>query len=161
MTFSSPNGSPSDFRPSEPAVQTSGVARMPAAPVPLPTAQPAPGWYVEPGKPGVLRYWNGVSWEEWRKPLVEAPSVTQGQKNMGIAYLLAVLVGCLGIHNFYLGRIGAGVGQLVLWLLFLLTAVFLVGSVFLIAVAIWVIVDLCLIPSYVRAAALRAVGPQR
>jgi TM2 domain-containing membrane protein YozV len=159
MSFSTPNGANSDSEfvdPSSP--MPNSIARIDPAPMAMPVVQPAPGWYVEPGKPGVLRYWNGTGWEEWRKPLVEAPTVTQGQKSLAVAYLLAFFIGGLGIHNFYLGRTGAGVGMLVLWILGVLTTGFLVGLVLLAAVGIWLIVDLCLIPSYVRTSALRAVG---
>lgn len=158
MTFSAPNGSNSESEFIDPLPGPNSIARIDPAPVAFPVAQPAPGWYVEPGKPGVLRYWNGTGWEEWRKPLVDAPSVTQGQKSLAVAYVLAFFVGGLGIHNFYLGRTGAGVGMLVLWILCVLTAGFLVGFFLLAAVGIWLIVDLCLISSYVRASALRAVG---
>jgi TM2 domain-containing membrane protein YozV len=159
MSFSTPNGANSEFEFAESSSPTpNSIARIDPAPIATSMAQPAPGWYVEPGKPGVLRYWNGTGWEEWRKPLVEAPSVTQGQKSLAVAYLLAFFIGGLGIHNFYLGRTGAGVGMLVLWILGVLTAGFLVGFFLLAAVGIWLIVDLCLIPSYVRTSALRAVG---
>ena len=158
MTFSAPNSSNSESAFIDPSLAPNSIARIEPAPVASPVAQPAPGWYVEPGKPGVLRYWNGASWEEWRKPLVDAPSVTQGQKSIAVAYVLALFIGGLGIHNFYLGRTGAGVGMLVLWILGVLTAGFLVGFFLLAAVGIWLIVDLCLIPSYIRTSALRAVG---
>lgn len=159
MSFSTPNGANSESEFVDPSFSMpNSIARIDPAPIAAPLAQPAPGWYVEPGKPGVLRYWNGAGWEEWRKPLVEAPSVTQGQKSLAVAYLLAILFGGLGIHNFYLGRTGAAVGMLVLYVLGVLTAVFFVGLLLLAAVGTWLIVDLCLIPSYVRTSALRAVG---
>jgi TM2 domain-containing membrane protein YozV len=142
MSFSTPNGANSDSEfvdPSSP--MPNSIARIDPAPMAMPVVQPAPGWYVE-----------------WRKPLVEAPTVTQGQKSLAVAYLLAFFIGGLGIHNFYLGRTGAGVGMLVLWILGVLTTGFLVGLFLLAAVGIWLIVDLCLIPSYVRTSALRAVG---
>ena len=162
MSFTEPHDPSPEFRDasSEPSpANGSAIAPIPAAaiapiaPQPLPT----PGWYVEPGKPGVLRYWNGVGWEEWRKPLVEAPSVTQGQKSTGVAYLLALFLGMTGAHNFYLGRVGPAVGMLVLWLLGLFTTAFFIGGVFFLAVGIWLIVDLFLIPGYVRSSALRSV----
>ena len=122
---------------------------------------PAPGWYQEPEKPGVLRYWNGVSWEEWRKPLVEAPSIDQGQKSVAVAYLLLLFVGGLGVHRFYLGRTGTGVTMLVLWLLGVATiAAFGFGALLLIAVGIWTLVDLFLVPVMAREAALRSIRPR-
>jgi TM2 domain-containing membrane protein YozV len=157
MSFTESSGPVPEFRdPASEQNPGAGSAMLPIAPVAA-TPLPTPGWYAEPGKPGVLRYWNGAGWEEWRKPLVEAPTVTQGQKSTAVAYVLALFIGMTGAHNFYLGRIGPAVGMLVLWIVGLLTAVFFVGSLFFIAVGIWLIVDLCLIPSYIRAGALRAV----
>jgi TM2 domain-containing membrane protein YozV len=121
---------------------------------------PAPGWFQEPGAPGVLRYWNGVSWEDWRKPLVEAPSIDQGQKSIGVAYLLLIFVGATGAHRFYLGRTGSAVAMLVLWLVGLVTSLIVIGIFLLVAVSIWQLVDLFLIPGIIRAASLRSIRPQ-
>lgn len=160
------------FEPVEPTVSlTKGGALSPTSAIPaaslVPAAAaaarplPAPGWYQEPDKPGVLRYWNGASWEEWRKPLVEAPTIDQGQKSMAIAYLLLIFVGSTGAHRFYLGRIGSAVTMLVLWLVGLATSVLLIGIPLLMAVGIWTLVDLFLVPGMIRTAALRSIQPMR
>lgn len=39
-------------RPSRPAAARQG---------PIP-AQPGPGWYPSPGRPGYVRWWNGIGW---------------------------------------------------------------------------------------------------
>jgi len=64
-------------------------------------------------------------------------------KSIGVAYILLIFLGFLGIHQFYLGKIGRGI-------LYLLTAgLFFVG----------VIVDLFTLPSQVKTInARRAVG---
>ena len=46
-------------------------------------------------------------------------SATSGQKSKFIAGILAILLGTLGIHNFYLGFTKKGVTQLLLFVFFL------------------------------------------
>ncbi|AMU88809.1 hypothetical protein ATM17_07100 [Sphingopyxis macrogoltabida] len=67
------------------------------------------------------------------------------RKSTGVAYLLCIFLGGLGIHRFYLGRSGSGAAQLVLWVLGWVT--FFVAWI---PLGIWVIVDLFLIPSIAR-----------
>jgi TM2 domain-containing membrane protein YozV len=83
--------------------------------------------------------------------------VANDAKSTGVAYLLAIFLGGLGAHRFYLGRTGSGIAQLVLFILGWLTLAIVVGGVFLLIVGIWVLVDLFLIPGMVTAdkAALR------
>ena len=47
-----------------------------------------------------------------------AKTVVNGQKSKFIAGILAILLGSLGIHNFYLGYNGKGIAQLLLWVFF-------------------------------------------
>ncbi len=56
-------------------------------------------------------------------------------KSRLVYILLALFLGCLGVHNFYAGYTGKGVAQL---LLTLLSVGFLSFFVF-----IWVIVEIC------------------
>jgi TM2 domain-containing membrane protein YozV len=83
--------------------------------------------------------------------------VANDAKSTGVAYLLAIFLGGLGAHRFYLGRTGSGIAQLVMFILGWLTLALVVGGVFLLIVGIWVLVDLFLIPGMVTAdkAALR------
>lgn len=71
-----------------------------------------------------------------------SPSFHQPQQKswMG-AVLLALFLGNLGVHNFYLGYTGRGVAQLALTVLGWATAVLLIGFVFLAVVGLWVFVD--------------------
>ena len=143
-----------------PAVRAE-VPASPAAPYSaLDAPLPAPGWFQEPGVPGVLRYWNGVRWEDWRKPLVEAPSLDQGQKSVGVAYLLLLFLGGLGIHNFYLGRTGPGLTMLLMWIFGFILSFVGIGYLLLATVGIWAFVDLFLVPGFVRAANVRALRPR-
>jgi TM2 domain-containing membrane protein YozV len=62
------------------------------------------------------------------------------KKTALVAYILWFFLGLFGAHNFYLGRIGVAVAQLILSLI-------LVG---LVITVVWVIVDAFLIPGWVR-----------
>lgn len=62
-------------------------------------------------------------------------------KNVIIAYLLWWFLGWAGVHRLYLGRIGSGIAQLLLFIFGLITLIFLVGYVFLAIWGIWWILD--------------------
>lgn len=62
------------------------------------------------------------------------------KKTALVAYLLWFFLGLFGAHNFYLGRIGVAVTQLILSLILIGLAV----------TVVWVIVDAFLIPGWVR-----------
>jgi uncharacterized membrane protein YhaH (DUF805 family) len=38
------------------------------------TPAPQPGWYADPGQPGMQRYWDGATWTEHQSPLPAAPA---------------------------------------------------------------------------------------
>ena len=73
------------------------------------------------------------------------------KKSVGIAYLLWFFFGGLGVHRFYLGRTGSGVAMLLLTILGLVLLAVYVGIFLLLALVIWLIVDIFLIPSIVEA----------
>ncbi|WP_375400359.1 NINE protein [uncultured Amnibacterium sp.] len=152
--------------PIEPQAAVPAVRPAPSAsPLVIPHSTsvaplPAPGWFQEPGVPGVLRYWNGVGWEDWRKPLVEAPSIDQGQKSVGVAYLLLLFLGGLGIHDFYLGRRGPGLAMLLMWIFGFILSFVGIGYLLLAVVGIRAFVDLFLVPGFVRAANVKAIRPR-
>ena len=62
------------------------------------------------------------------------------RKSAVIAYILWFFLGLFGAHNFYLGRKGVGIAQVLL-------TITLVGSVI---TFFWVLVDAFLIPGWVR-----------
>lgn len=109
----------------------SGVARPPA------------GWYADPEGRPMNRWWDGLTWTEDYAPLA-APTLasslaTQSQVDWTgqpvstssrlAAALLCFFLGVLGVHRFYVGKIGTGILQL------------LTGGGF----GIWWIVDMVLI----------------
>jgi TM2 domain-containing membrane protein YozV len=83
------------------------------------------------------------------------------RKESGLAYLLWLFLGGLGVHKFYLGRTAEGVTLLALTVVGWATAVFLIGFVALAIVFVWLVVDLFTIPAQTRAANLAsgAEGP--
>jgi TM2 domain-containing membrane protein YozV len=62
-----------------------------------------------------------------------------GDKNQLVALLLAIFLGALGIHRFYIGRTGTALLQLLLFVL----GLFLLFPLY--ALAIWILVDIILI----------------
>jgi hypothetical protein len=117
--------------------------QTPAAPREIPA-----GWYPDPeGKPQ-SRYWDGDSWTDQLGPLLPAPA--QAAPSLAAAFvpvsvdaqglpvsdrsrlaaaLLCFFVGVLGVHRFYVGKVGTGILQLLT-----------VGGL-----GIWALVDLILI----------------
>lgn len=103
--------------------------------------------------------------------LVLNSEMNKREKNLGLAYLM-LLAGHLGVHRFYLKRIGTGVIQLCLFVLVILFYIvfaisvgvesvespdsmysfFFLIPVILLALALtaWVIVDACMLPGMVR-----------
>lgn len=72
------------------------------------------------------------------------------KKSIALAYVLWFFLGGLGAHNFYLGRNGVAITQLVLMILGVLTAVLLVGLFLMAGVGIWVLIDAFIIPGTVE-----------
>jgi hypothetical protein len=108
---------PYDGQPQYPAQQGYPVAPPPA----YRPAEPVP-YYGYPVDPRQQAYQNALY---------------SAQKSRIAAGLLALFLGCLGIHNFYLGRTGIGVLQL---LLTVLSVGFLAPGV-----AVWVLIEAILI----------------
>lgn len=71
-------------------------------------------------------------------------------KNIVVAYILAIILGSLGIHRFYLGKTGSAVAMLVLGILGYLTFVLVIGIFLLAITGIWTLVDLFLIPGLIN-----------
>lgn len=72
------------------------------------------------------------------------------KKSVGVAYLLWFFFGMLGVHRFYLQRSGSAIAILLMTLASFLLMVFAVGMITIIIPAIWVFIDLFLIPGMTR-----------
>ena len=125
------------------------------------TVAPPPGWYSDPNDPTLSRWWNGTTWTEHSAPKVAAPThvvAVASRKDVAITYLLALFLTGFAAHYFYLGRVGSAIGFLALWWIGVATAAIYIGFVLIAAAYIWLIVDLFLIPSYVRAYNAKALA---
>lgn len=79
--------------------------------------------------------------------LTTTTTVQLSPKNILVAYLLWFFLGQMGVHRFYLGRIGSGVAQLLLCVVgYVLMLALGLGLIFLIPLWIWLFVDIFLIP---------------
>ena len=94
---------------------------------------------------------------ERRQLQTEREQTLAPQKNIGIAYVLLIVFGGMGLHRFYLERIGSGIVQFILWLAVIASIIYMEqlenSQVLLIAgvpLGIWVLVDLFLIPGMAR-----------
>jgi hypothetical protein len=105
--------------------------------------KPPAGWYPDPYGQPMTRYWDGNMWTDHTGP-VAAPTLSEAlatqtlvdqygnpvsTKSRLAASLLCLFLGVLGVHRFYVGKIGTGVIQL------------LTGG----GLGIWYLVDLVLI----------------
>ena len=72
------------------------------------------------------------------------------KKSLAAAYILCLWFGWFGAHRFYLGRTGSAVAMLVLTLVSIPLVFVVVGVFTLGAVAIWMLVDLFLLPGIAR-----------
>lgn len=62
-------------------------------------------------------------------------------KNRAVAGILAFVLCGLGVHHFYLGRIGTGITMLVLYVIGWLLSFIIIGLPILMAVSIWSAID--------------------
>ncbi|MCU1404014.1 MAG: hypothetical protein JWQ43_317 [Glaciihabitans sp.] len=145
--------------------QESAAAYPPAA-----RSSPPPGWYPDQ-RSGLTRWWDGTGWtENFGAPVAPSQSAPYGSypsqgagpavvfplKQTGLAYALLIFLGGFGIHNFYLNRVGPGIAMLVMSLFGWATSIIFIGWFLIVAVWIWQIIDLFLVPTYVRTANDRA-----
>jgi TM2 domain-containing membrane protein YozV len=136
------DGQPTD----NPQEQPREILRYEVAPPPL----PAPGWYPDRNA-GLMRWWDGAAWTEHVGPANYVPTTAAvPRKQLSTAYLLLIFLGALGIHHFYLERTGTAIVLLSATVVGWATAAFGFGIFFFLGVLAWLIVDLFLLPAFVR-----------
>ena len=84
--------------------------------------------------------------------------VIKSEKSMGVAYVLLIFLGQLGIHRFYLGKVGSGITQLLLGVIGFATLWLIIGFIPLTILWIWLFIDLFLTAGMVRAANVELHG---
>jgi hypothetical protein len=106
----------------------------------------AEGWYMDPNGNPAERFWDGSDWTDKTRPVTAGAIARQAAVAAGklavdpegkpvspcsrlVALLLVFFLGILGIHRFYVGKVGTGV-----------LMVFTLGGL-----GIWVLVDFILI----------------
>ena len=72
------------------------------------------------------------------------------KKSALIAYLLWFFLGLFGVHRLYLGRVGSGIGMLVLHGISWVLAWVLIGYLGFAVLGLWWLVDALLIPGMTR-----------
>ena len=72
------------------------------------------------------------------------------RKSVLIAYLLWFFLGLFGLHRFYLGRTGTGLGMLALHGVSWVLAIVLIGYLGFAVLGLWWLVDALLIPGMAR-----------
>ncbi len=73
--------------------------------------------------------------------VANTPGAGKGTKSKMAAGLLAIFLGCFGVHNFYLGYTGKAVTQLVLTIVGIVLSCIFVGVFFVLATEVWGIVE--------------------
>lgn len=72
---------------------------------------------------------------------------TVSEKSKGAAAVLCFFFGALGLHRFYVGKIGTGIVLLALWVIGILITIITVGfgGFVMIPAGIWVLIDFIMI----------------
>ena len=68
-------------------------------------------------------------------------SADPNAKSKLVAGLLAIFLGSLGVHNFYLGNTGKAVAQLLLSIFGYILAIFIIGFFMVAAAGIWSLIE--------------------
>jgi TM2 domain-containing membrane protein YozV len=67
------------------------------------------------------------------------------EKSKTVAALLCFFLGSLGVHRFYLGKIGTGILQIILLVLGSILLIFGIGAFLYGILGLWVLIDFILI----------------
>ena len=89
---------------------------------------------------------NSARLPAWQEPhSVEQPAGRMRPRSWVITVLLCLFLGGFGAHSFYTGYTKRGLTQLGLYVAGWLTTAVLLGFVFWFVLALWVILDLCMV----------------
>ena len=80
-----------------------------------------------------------------QQPAYGAPQAYAQPKSQIAAALLALFLGTLGLHNFYLGHTRRGATQLTLSIVGWITSILLIGFVILFVVGAWALIEFVMI----------------
>ncbi len=115
------------------------------------------GWFVDPGDPHQLRYWDGQTWTGYTQPRVPGapipggpaqyagygypsmPPVAVAAKSPAISMLVSFFLP--GVGSMINGDVGTGITILVIWLISFPLMFFFIGFFTLIGAFIWGLVD--------------------
>jgi len=107
-----------------PTVTHMSTPSNPHEPGPQESNTAPPGWYAAPDGTRQQRYWSGNSWGEALRPasptglVLWAPDGSPvSPKSRLVVLLLAIFLGAFGVHSFYVGKVGVGLGQLAITIL--------------------------------------------
>jgi TM2 domain-containing membrane protein YozV len=109
-----------------------------------PQATPAPGYPTPPGypvAPGYPAAYGDPSAPFGRDPISGQPFSDKSKTTAGLLQILLGFVSLPGIGRLYIGSIGIGLTQLLVFWLGLITTIFAVGFVIFPAIWIWAFVD--------------------
>lgn len=113
--------------------------------------EPQPMRPYQPGHPGLPAVNGAPGGDDVVRMMMADQDARANQKESSTALLLWFFLGGLGAHNFYLGRTGVAVAQLILTL----------SCVGLIVSGPWVLIEVFLIGGLVREVNQRAVAEAR
>lgn len=91
-----------------------------------------------------------IKGEEVNSPMTHSTKPYANRKSLTVAYLLLIFIGGAGAHRFYAAKTPSAVGMLVLMLIGWGLNEYTIGNILLGALAIWLLVDLFLIPGWIR-----------
>jgi TM2 domain-containing membrane protein YozV len=91
-----------------------------------------------------------IKGEEVNSPMTHSTKPYANRKSLTVAYLLLIFIGGAGAHRFYAAKTPSAVGMLVLMLIGWGLNEYTIGDILLGALAIWLLVDIFLIPGWIR-----------
>lgn len=128
-----------------PAPQETQTAASAPQPQPTPQAEPQPQPQPTPQAEPQPQPQPAPQPQPQPQPQAQTvyvqPTYPEGSKSKIAAGLFGILLGCWGVHNFYLGFTGRAVLQLVLTIVGLILSIVIVGVFLVLGIYIWALVE--------------------